>query len=471
MRNHILTILTLLTLSIGLSQEEVTNTNSFTLQEAIDFALKNNYSAINADRDLIDARKQKWETIATGLPQITGAIGYQNQLKQPVSLLPAAAFDNTQSTIDVVNDYFDATQTNFDINTPDGFIPIVFGTQHSATATATLRQQIFDGSYIVGVQATKAFLSYSQNNKEKTSLEVRKAVTEAYGNVLLAEESVSIFEKNKANLEKNLFETTKIYENGLGDEESVEQLQITLSSVDNQLKNAVRLKDITLQMLNLVMGIAIDAPTQLEENLDDLAQNQIDFGLIESDFNLENNVDFKLAMNLNEQRYFEHKLAKSKALPTLNAFINYGTSGFGNEFDFFSSNQQWFDSSVLGFDLSIPIFSSGRRSASTARAKIALEKAKTQLSEAEEQIRLQLESSRSNYILAIEQYETAKSNLNLAERIETKNQIKYAEGLASSFELRQAQTQLYDAQQTYLQSMVEVINKKTELETILNNKS
>ncbi|TMM58695.1 TolC family protein [Maribacter algarum] len=449
MRNHVLTFLIICIASIGYAQEEVTNTDSFTLQEAISFALENNYSAINADRDLIDAKKQKWETIATGLPQITGAVGYQNQLKQPVSLIPA----------------------EFAGGEPGEFVPIVFGQAQQANATATLRQQIFDGSYIVGVQATKAFLSYSQNNKEKTDLEVRKAVTEAYGNVLLAEESVTIFEKNKENLEKNLFETTKIYENGLGDEESVEQLQITLSSVDNQLKNAIRLKGITLQMLNLVMGIAIDAPTKLEENLDDLAQRQIDFGLLESEFNMENNVDFKLATNLNQQRYYEWKLAKSRALPTLNSFVNYGTAGFADNFNFFSSDQQWFDSSVLGFDLSIPIFSSGRRSAGTARAKIALEKAKTQLSEAEEQIRLQLESSKSNYILAIEQYETAKSNLNLAERIENKNQIKYAEGLASSFELRQAQTQLYDAQQTYLQSMVEVINKKTELETIINNKS
>jgi len=123
----------------------------------------------------------------------------------------------------------------------------------------------------------------------------------------------------------------------------------------------------------------------------------------------------------------------------------------------------------LGFDLSIPLFSSGKRSATTARAKIALEKAKTQKLEAEEQIRLQLESAKSDYILAIEQYQTSKDNLGLAERIENKNQIKYSEGIASSFELRQAQTQLYDAQQGYLQSMVEVINKKTNLETILNN--
>jgi len=431
-------------------------TYAFTLEEAVAFGLENNYNAINADRDVLDAQKQKWETIASGLPQITGAIGYQNQIIQPIAQFPSI----------LVPEQFLPPGT---VQGPDTFIPIVFGPPQSAVATATLSQQIFDGSYIVGVQATKAFLSYSANNKEKTQLEVRKAVTEAYGNVLLAQESVIILKKNIVNLEKNLFETTKIYENGLGDEESVEQLQITLSSVENQLKNALRLREITLQMLNLVMGIDINAPTQLTEDLDILTQKQIDLKLLETDFDLDNNVDFKLALNLNEQRYFEWKLAKSRALPTLNAFVNYGANSFATTFDFLNSGQDWFESSILGVDLSIPIFSSGKRSATTARAKIALEKAKTQLTEAEEQIRLQLESSKSNYILSIAEYETAKENLNLAERIENKNQIKYAEGLASSFELRQAQTQLYDSQQNYLQSMVEVINKKTALQTILNN--
>lgn len=446
MRNYFLTFSILFLMTIGFSQATLQQTYSFTLQEAIDFALENNYSAINADRDIIDAQKQKWEVIATGLPQITGDISYQNQLKQPVSLIPA----------------------EFAGGEPGNFVPIVFGQAHQASATATLRQKLFDGTYIVGVQATKAFLSYSANNKEKTQLDIRKAVTEAYGNVLLAQESVSIFEKNLETLEKNLYETQIIHENGLGDEESVDQLQITKSSIENQLKNAVRLQVITQQMLNLNMGIAIDAPTKLEENLDALAQKQIDLGLVETEFNLQNNVDYKLALNLNQQRFYEWKQAKSRALPTLNAFINYGTSAFADNFNFFDSDQQWFDSSVLGFDLSIPIFSSLGRSATTARAKIALEKAKTQLTEAEEQIRLQLDQSKSEYILAIEEYETAKQNLKLAERIENKNQVKYFEGIATSFDLRQAQTQLYDAQQGYLRSMVEVINKKIDLEVILN---
>ncbi|MCM4168027.1 hypothetical protein KCTC52924_01150 [Arenibacter antarcticus] len=444
MRNS-LTILLVLFVSWANAQEQTYN---FTLQQAIEFALENNYSAINADRDLIDAQKQKWETIATGLPQISGDISYQNQLKQQVSLIPA----------------------EFGGGEPGTFIPIVFGQPQTANATATLRQQLFDGSYLVGIQAAKTFIKYSQNSKEKTDLEVRKSVVEAYGNVLLATESVDILNKNKANLEKNLFETQKLYENGLGEEESVEQLQITLSSINNQLKNSLRLKDITLQMLNLLLGIDINAPTQLLENLNDLAQQQIRPDLLETDFIMENNVDFKIITNLTQQRELELKLQKSMALPTLNAFLNYGSTSYSDSFNFLSSDAEWFDSSVFGLDLHIPIFSSLGRSAKTQRAKIALDKAKTQLSETEQNLRLQYKTAKSNYLFSIEEYNTAKENLNLAERIENKNQIKYEEGLASSFELRQAQTQLYNAQQEYLQSMVEVINKKTDLEMVLNNK-
>tara|TARA_R110002049_G_scaffold2962_5_gene23893 strand:+ start:2983 stop:4350 length:1368 start_codon:yes stop_codon:yes gene_type:complete len=436
-------LLMLFTVTGTYAQEQ---SHSFTLEEAIAFALENNYSAINADRDLLDAKKQKWETIATGLPQIDGAVSYQNQLKQPVSLLPGELAGQEPGT----------------------FIPIVFGQPQTANATATLKQQIFDGSYIVGVQAAKTFIAYSNNNKEKTELQVRKSVVEAYGNVLLSQESVAILEKNKANLEKNLFETQKLFENGLGDEESVEQLQITLSSVDNQLKNSLRLESITLQMLNLIMGLDIEAPTKLKENLSDLAQAQIRLDLLEEDLVLDNNIDFKIINNLNQQRELELKLQKSLALPTLNAFVNYGSTSYSDKFNFLSNDTQWFDSSVLGLDLHIPIFSSLGRSAKTARAKIALEKAKTQMSETEQNIRLQHKTAKSNYLFSIEEYNTASDNLALAERIEHKNEVKYTEGLASSFELRQAQTQLYNAQQEYLQSMVQVINNKTELETVLN---
>ena len=443
MRSNLVALVLVLGFFSAQAQEE---SESFSLDEAVEYALKHNYTVLNADRDLIDAQKQKWETIATGLPQISAAVNYQNQLKQPVNQIPAEFFGGEPGT----------------------FQEVVFGQPQSVTAFGTLRQQIFDGTYIVGVQATQAFLRYSRNNKDKTDLDVRRQVTEAYGNVLLSQESVRIAEKNLSTLERNLYETKRVYENGLGDEESVDQLQITYSSVENQLKSAQRLEKITLQMLNVLMGRSVGSPIRLTDQLEDLTQSQINYNLLDSELNLQENIDFKIVENLNEQRELELKLAKSQALPTLNAFVNYGFTGFGEQFNFFQREQDWFASSVLGFDLQIPIFSSLRRSASTQRAKIAYDKAKTQKTEAEQQIWLQHETAKSNYILAIEEYNTSKQNLKLAERIEGKNQIKYSEGIASSFELRQAQTQLYTAQQEYLQNMVRVINSKTELQNILN---
>ncbi|MDG1571296.1 TolC family protein [Robiginitalea sp. M366] len=442
MRNYIAFLLAL-TATLGYGQEPPAQ---FSLKEAVQYALDHNTNALNATRDLEDAQKQKWETIATGLPQISGLVTYQDQLKQPLFLLPGELSGGDPGT----------------------FTPVTFGPPQTTAATATLRQKIFDGSYIVGVQATQTFLKYSQNTKEKTDQQVRQSVVEAYGNALLARESVAILEKNIETVATNLFETRKLFENGLAEEEQVEQLQITHSGLENQLKNNQRLAEITLQMLNVLMGLPLQHPTELTQDLDDLAQQETQLALLESPFQLENNVDFKLVQNLNQQRELELKLAKSRALPTLNAFINYGKTATSSPFQFFDSETFSYETSVLGFDLNIPIFSSLGRSASTQRARIALDKAKSQLRETEKQLQLQLEKARTDYRLAIETYQTSKANLGLAERIENKNQIKYGEGLASSFELRQAQTQLYAAQQEYLQAMVNVINRKTALENILN---
>ncbi len=450
---------------LGFSQENLT---SFSLQEAIEYALENNRASKNASLDIDAAKKQKWETTAIGLPQISATIDYQNWLKQQVSLLPAAAFDNTQSVIEVVNDYFDANQTNFNVATPEGFIPLRFGTKQSMTATATMSQLLFDGSYLVGLQSAKVFLEISKNAKEKTDLEVRKAVINAYGNVLLAEESVKILEKNKTVLEKNLYEVSKLYENGLDEQESVEQLQITLSTVESNLNNTTRLKTLAYQMLNITMGMDIYAKIILTENLENLTQANITLALLEANEDVKNTVDYKIAANDKASKELLLKLEKSKALPNLSAFVNGGYMGNSDTFNFFDKDQQWFGSSLFGVSLNIPLFSSGMRSAATQRAKINLEKSENDLTETEQQLQLQLESAKSNYQFAIEEYNNKKQNLNLAERIEKKNQTKYFEGISSSFDLRQAQIQLYTAQQELLQSMLDVINKKAELETILN---
>ncbi|WP_299271839.1 TolC family protein [uncultured Psychroserpens sp.] len=466
MKNVSLTFI-LLSFCFGFAQNDPT---TFSLQEAIDFALENNRQVKNAQNDIEAAKQQKWETTATGLPQINASVDYQNFLKQQVSLLPAAAFDPIGG-IRQLEDYYDldALQTQELPEAPQGFIPVTFGTKQTVNASATLSQLIFDGSYLVGLQSAKVFLDISKNAKTKTDLEVRKAVINAYGNVLLAQESVSILESNIAVLEKNLYETQKIYENGLGEEENVEQLQITLSGVRSNLNNTNRLKTLALQMLNITLGLDIYNGTLLTDTLETLSSDQLSINLLSADDNVQNTIDYMIAANDKTSKELLVKLEKSKALPNLSGFLTGGYNGNSDSFTFLKSNQQWFGSALVGVSLNIPIFSSGKRSAATQRAKINLVKAETELEETEQKIKLQIASAKSNYEFAIEDYENKKQNLALAERIERKNQTKFFEGIGSSFELRQAQTQLYAAQQELLQAMLDVINSKAELETVLNS--
>ena len=451
MKNRTLALLCFFILAFsGLSaQQDSLKNYNFSLQEAIAFGLENNYRSKIAQKDVNIALKQKWEIISQGLPQITGDVDYQNYLKQPVTLLPAEITGGEPGT----------------------FIPVTFGTKQSMNATATWNQLIFDGSYIVGIQSVQTLLQISKNAKTKTDLEIKKAVINAYGNVLLAEESVDILEKNVASLQKNYEDTQKIYENGLTEQEDVEQLEITLLGLKNNLSRSERMRDIAYEMLNLSLGIPVENEVILSDNLNELAMQYYDLSLLREEVPVEENIDYRIAKNSAESAQIQVRLQKAKALPSLTGFVNYGYQGFSDEFTFLNDDQEYFGQSVLGVSLNIPIFSSGMRSSQTKQREIEYEQALLELEQTENEVKRQINMAKSEYEFSLENYQNSIRNLELAERIENKNQIKFFEGLASSFELSEAQRQLYSAQQDYLQAMLDVITAKVELENLLDTRT
>ncbi|WP_034893542.1 TolC family protein [Gillisia sp. Hel_I_29] len=427
-------------------ESDTSRVYTFSLEEAIAFGIDNNYAARISSKDIDKALKQKWEIIAQGLPQITGNLDYQNFLKQPVTLIPAEITGGEPGT----------------------FTPVRFGTQQNLNGTATWNQLIFDGSYIVGVQSAKTLLQISKNAKTKTDQQVKSSVINAYGNVLLAEESVKILRYNIETLEKNYSDTKKIFENGLTEEENVEQLEITLIGLKNNLNRNKRNRDISYEMLNLTLGLPVQTRLKLTEDLNILALRYFDLELLAKDISVEENIDYRIAENQAEAARIYVRLEQSKALPRLSAFVNYGFQGNSESFSFLQNDQKYFTQSILGVNLSIPIFSSGMRGARTQQKKIEYDQALIQLDQTKNQVRLEIDSAKNNYEYSLENYKTQQQNLRLAERIENKNQIKFSEGLATSFDLRDAQTQLFSAQQELLQSMLNVITNKVELENLLD---
>lgn len=420
---------------------------TFSLDEAIAFALENNYTVKNAKLDIDAAEKQKWETTSIGLPQIDGKIDYQNWLKQQVTFIPSEITGG-----------------------PAGeFTPVIFGTKQNMNATVTMNQLIFDGSYLVGLQSAETFLKISNLAKEKTDQTIREAVINAYGNVLLAQETLKILNKNKGVLEKNLNETRILLQNGFVEEQDFQQQQITLLNINNDINRSTRLQVIAKQGLNLTLGIPIETPVALTENLENLALKSTDLQMLYEELDLQNHIDFKIADNQVLADELLVKYEKSKNIPSINAFVNYSTFQYANNLIFFENPEDnWFSSSLFGVSMTIPVFSSLQRNARTQQAKISLMQSEIKKQEISENLKLQVSTAKNKYQFALDQFKTSKENLSLAESIAEKEQVKFFEGLSSSIDLTNTQNQLFGSQQNYIQSIIEIIQSKVELENALN---
>ena len=421
--------------------------NSLTLDEAIEYGINNNFSVKNANREIEKAQKDRWSTIAIGLPQIYAEVNYQNFLEMPVSLVPAEFFGGQSGE----------------------FAEISFGTKQKVVGSVRMDQLIFDGSYIVGLEASKIFLKISENIYEKTTLETKKIIVNNYAAALLAGENVKLLNKNKKNLEENVSEIHQLFKNGFVEEESVEQIQLTLANINTQLKYAINLSKIIHEMLKFNLGIPVEKKVVLSSQISEIIDESNLIFENQNNFNISNNIDIKIAENNFLSESLLYKYEKSKFLPSLKAFINGSYTGNNEKFDFAKNNQKWFGSSLFGLSLDIPLFSSFSKKVNSQKAKISMQQAETKLNETQYRIRMEIETALNDYQLAIENYFTEKENLGLAERIENKNQVKYFEGMVGSFELRQAQLQLYSSQSKYLSSIQNLIERKINLETLINS--
>ena len=430
--------------SYSFSQGE---TISLSIDDAVKYGIENNRKLMNAEREIKMAFKERWKTIAIGLPNVTLDLNYLNYLELPTSLIPAEFFGGQKGE----------------------FSEIQFGTEQSAIGSIRMEQLLFDGSWLVGLEYSKIYLAASENFYEKTLLEVRESIVKLYSLVSILNEGILLLENNLENFRKDLFEVSELYKNGFEEVENVEQIKITLAQAELSLLQAKKTRENQLNLLKLVLGIEIKDNVELSTSIDDFIADNIIFSNSFEDFNTSENIDVKISQNIFDTKRIEYKLEKSKQLPKVSGFLSGTYTGYNNEFDFTNKTQNWFGSSVLGINLEIPIFNAFKLNASSQKAKIAMNQAMTNLEEQEEKTQAEVQQKLNDYQLATQTLSVSEQNMRLSMSIEEKNSIKFFEGIVSSFELRQAQLQLLDSQQKYLNSVLELISIKTELETLYNN--
>lgn len=422
-------------------------TTSFSLEEAKKYALENNFNNQKSKLDIKIAKKKIAETRAMGLPQVSAEAKLQKFLDIPISLAPANAFNPAAPAGELAE--------------------LQFGLEYNNSVGITASQLIFDGSYIVALQAAKTYRNVSVNNQIKTEVELKESVTQAYFTVLVAEENTAILLKSLESTEKMLTETKALYKEGLIEEQSVDQLALTTNELrisygigEGQIKFANKL-------LNLQMGIDIDSVITLSDNID-LFVGEINLEPLQKEFNISNHIDFQLIENNMRLTQLNLRKEKYSFLPSMNVFFNHQQQNMNNEFDMFSGGS-WYPSTVIGASLNLPILTSGSRLAKVSQAKIEFDKIKIDAEQVEQSLEYQSQLSKSNYETAYETYMNQKDNLDLAKKIYDKTIKKYKEGVASSLELSQTQNQYLSTEGKYIKSLLDVIKSKSELQKSFGN--
>jgi outer membrane protein len=422
------------------------DTLRLSLQQAVDYALEHNYQVINARADVNIAGRQVWEITADGLPQVSGSLGYQYFMDIPVSLVPA--------------DFIPGGNAG-------EFVEIQFGTEQNISASLTVSQLIFDGSYIVGLQASRIYRELAKQNYQRTEIEVKSTITETYYLNLSVQENLQIIRQNLRNLERSLHETERLFEQGFTDAINVDQLRLTVANLRNRVNALERQKKITADLLKFQTGIKINIPVVLTDKLDQLFSGLSLDSFLQNDFNPENHIDFKVMKSQEMMQLMAMRREWSFYLPSLSAFYTRQENAYRNQFNFFESGQPWFPTSIIGVTLNVPIFSSGLRRSRVQQARLELEKATNNTVMIEQSLILQLREANTQIQNALENYNSERENLNLARRILERTTIMHGEGLASSLELTQASDQLMTTQGNYINAMFEVLNARNKLNQAL----
>lgn len=456
--------LTLIFLSLFLMNNMLTaqTKSSFTLREAQEYGLINNHDIKNTITDIEIAKKKVKETISIGLPQINASISTTNYIDIPTTLMPDFI---TPAIFSVNKNYFGLNP----LHQPGDmqFFPVSFGTEFNASADISVNQLIFSGDYIVALQSANSYLQTTELQHQKTKLDIKESIANAYFIVLATEENAKILNTTLTELKKMLYETNEMFKAGFVEDTDVTQLELMVSDLETSLITAKKQLDISYTFLKFNMGYDLKEEIALSENLNTLIKKVESNFLLNTAFNFEKNIEFKVFKSQKELAVKELMLEKSAYLPTISAFFNATTNAMRNEFNFLDSDKTWYPSTLWGIQMQIPVFSSGKRSSRVKQARLKLKKTNELQAKVKKGLLLEEKQARAELDYAFLVYKNNIKSKEYAKKIFRKTETKFLEGMTSSLELMQSHNQYLSAEGSYIKSVLELLNAKQKMIKLL----
>lgn len=433
------------------------------LEQAQAYALENSPVLKNSTIDLEIAEKKVWETTAIGLPQASAKFSGTYQLKMSETTEMFDGLTNLGPWMYGV----DQTLLGITKNPNFGNIPEStpaeevsdFDKKWGLTFDLTVSQLLFSGAYFVGLQTTKAFKGLSEIQITKSKNDLAEQVNNAYYLVLVMQENKVIMDSLYEQTNKIVTEMEAMKKGGFVDETTVDQMKLTANNIRVMGLNIANQVEVAKNLLRMQMGLDMKQDIVLTDKLDALTTASTQPALMMSEFNSSANSDLQLIETSIELKKLNHKYTKTSLLPEIAAFYQF-------EHNFNKNALSFTPPHLVGVGVNIPIFGSGMKMARIKQAKLEVVKAENQKFQATLGMQLAYSDARAAYGNALNKLESNRESMDLARKIYDRTAIKLKNGMASSLELTQAQTQLLQAQATYYATVIELANAKTKLEKL-----
>jgi outer membrane protein len=436
--------LTLLLLTFSTTIQILQGQQTLTLQQAQDYAVKNANSVTQSKYDEEIAKIQIDQLLAIGLPQLNGSVQFQNFLNLPTSIIPGAIFGS-----------------------PGQDVKVQFGVPYQMTAGVSGSQLLFDGAWLIGLQASKEYSQLAAMKVKKSEFEIKHQIAQSYYLAVIAKESILLYQEGKKLLAKSLQDTKALNKEGFVDEQSIDQLQFAVNEWESRIIVAESNATLTLDILKFSMGMPLSNEIELADNSSSLSAVSGE-ALMDAKFVVENNLDVQLVNKAIGLQGLNVKSKKATRLPSLAGFYNLQTQALRREFDFADTKKQWFPIQLWGIQMNVPILSGGAKYNAIKRAEVELAQMNATSKMVKEGATLAFKNAQTAYLTASKSVENAKASLALAQKIFEKTNLKFTEGIGTSFELTQVNNQILQAQGAYVQALLQLLNAQDQLQKAIN---
>ncbi len=435
---YLFTLVALLGLDSYAQNEPV----QMTLQECIDFALANNQNIKNAQLELDISGYRVGEILADGLPQLNASADLGYNYKVPTSFFPAEFFGGEPGT----------------------FLPRQLSPAYNGSAAVNLNQMVFDGSFFVGLKASRTYTDLARKDKIKSEIDVIEMVSKAYYLAMVNLEGIDLINKTYGRLDSLLRDTRAQVDAGFAEQIDADRIAVQFNNAKVTRDHSEKRLQLSYALLKFQMGMDVKTPFQLKERISDVSLEVLQEGFGD-DFEYVDRIEFsQLSTNLDLVN-LDIKSTQVLYLPTIDLYGSYGAStGQGSFEDLMSFGNNWFGLGVVGLRFNVPIFDGLRKSRQIQQKRLQIRQIENSRDLLQKNIDVEIQQAQTNLRESADNIRAQRANMELAENVFRVARIKYDAGVGSNIEVVTADASFTEAQTNYYNALYAALVAKVDLE-------